>query len=104
MPFRDKLHGQQRKGPTRPDGDAALIQRLQRVVSQARSIQEIEDWLRAQAWVEDVRTEDYILKSNPPRRVLTIMSRQPRGSTQRYQLIVVELPDDTYRIWELRKT
>jgi hypothetical protein len=72
-------------------------------VASARSIEEIEQWLGAQSWVENVWAEGYILKTNPPRRVLTIIVRQPHGSPQRYQLILVELPDDSHRVWDFRK-
>lgn len=56
--------------PPPSNGDVALIQRLEHVVATDQSMQEIERWLSDQPWVEDVWTEDYVLKTNPPRRVL----------------------------------
>ncbi len=46
----------------------ALEKALPAAVAGARSLAEIESWLKSQPSVKSVRLADYLLKSNPPQR------------------------------------
>jgi len=55
--------------------------RLVAAVNQARSVQEIEAWLASQPFVSSVQVGEYLLKSNPPQRHITVALRVGDGET-----------------------
>jgi hypothetical protein len=82
-----------------PSNDAIgeLAQALPGVADNARSLDEIAAWLRAQPGVESVELADYLLKSNPPQRDFIVACRAKDGSTVRKVLNVYVLSDDKFQ-------
>jgi hypothetical protein len=82
-----------------PSDDAIgeLAKALPGVAGNARSLDEIATWLRAQPGVESVELSDYLLKSNPPQRDFIVACRVKGGSTVRKVLNVYVLGGDKFR-------
>lgn len=62
-------------------------------VDKARSVQEIEAWLASQPYVRSVKVGDYLLKSNPPQRHITVALRMDHGEIAVKVINVAELGD-----------
>jgi hypothetical protein len=63
------------------DDIAELERALPGVANGARSLDEIEAWIRAQPCVRSVELADYLLKSNPPQRDFIIECGTEGGAT-----------------------
>ena len=70
-------------------------------VNQARSVREIEAWLASQPYVSSVRVGDYLLKSNPPQRHITVALRVDDGEIVVKVINIAELGDDGVRFQKL---
>ena len=74
-----------------------LAKALPGVADNARSLDEIAAWLRAQPGVESVELADYLLKSNPPQRDFIVSCRARDGSTVRKALNVYVLGEEKFQ-------
>jgi hypothetical protein len=54
---------------------------LAAAIASARSLDEIEAWLKSQPCVKSVQLADYLLKSNPPQRDFIVEFKAADGST-----------------------
>ena len=70
-------------------------------VNQARSVREIESWLASQPYVTSVQVGDYLLKSNPPQRHITVALRVEDGGIVVKVINIAVLGDDRVRFQEL---
>jgi hypothetical protein len=59
----------------------ALEKNLSAAIASARSLDEIEAWLKSQHGVKSVQLADYLLKSNPPQRDFIVEFSTEDGST-----------------------
>ena len=75
---------------------------LAAVISEARSLGQIESWLRTQPSVGSVRLESYLAKSHPPQRDFTVEFRAQDGSTAVKVISVFDLGDGRFRFRALR--
>ena len=82
-----------------PSNDAIgeLAKALPGVANTARSLDEIEAWLRAQPGVTSVELGDYLLKSNPPQRDFLVECTTKDGSRVRKVLNVYVLSGDRFQ-------
>jgi hypothetical protein len=82
-----------------PPNDAIgeLAKAMPGVADNARSLDEIAAWLRAQPGVESVELGAYLLKSNPPQRDFLVECKRRDGSTVRKVLNVYVLSGDKFR-------
>jgi hypothetical protein len=60
------------KAALAPDNVGAFITALAGVIEGAKSLMEIETWLKEQPFVESVSVMNYLMKSNPPQREIRI--------------------------------
>ena len=81
---------------------AVLEKTLASVIDSARSLEEIEAWLRSQQYVESVQLADYLLKSNPPQRDLIVEFSTEDGSIIRKIVNIFDLGDQRFRFHKLR--
>jgi hypothetical protein len=75
---------------------------LASAIDSARSLGEIEAWLRSQQYVESVQLAGYLLKSNPPQRDLIVEFSTEDGSTIRKIVNIFDLGDQRFRFHKLR--
>ena len=62
-------------------GLAQFTDSLPRVVQEIGSLGELEKWLRSQRGVQSISTSDYLVKTEPPLRELTVSFKLDDGST-----------------------
>lgn len=77
-------------------------QTLAPTVDGARSIDEIDGWLRSQRSVVSVRLADYVLESNPVQRELFVEFRLQDGSTLTKIVNIFDLGQGKFQFHELR--
>jgi hypothetical protein len=77
-------------------------QTLAPTVDGARSIDEIDGWLRSQRSVVSVRLADYVLESNPVQRELFVEFRLQDGSTLTKIVNIFDLGQGKFQLHELR--
>jgi hypothetical protein len=75
---------------------------LAEVVGSARTIGEIEVWIRAQSIAKAVRLEDYYLKSNPPQREFVVQFKAKGGETVTKVVNVFDLGNERFQFHEVR--
>lgn len=75
---------------------------LANAVDSARSLEQIDSWLKSQQFVRSVHQTDYLLKSNPPQRDIIIELEMADGSTSRKVVNVFSLGDEQFRFHQLR--
>ena len=75
---------------------------LARAVDSARSLEQIEAWLKSHQFVRSVHRADYLLKSNPPQRDIIVELEMADGSTTRKVVNVFSLGDEQFRFRQLR--
>jgi hypothetical protein len=82
-----------------PSNDAIgeLERALPGVAGNARSLDEITAWIRAQPGVTSVELGDYLLKSNPPQRDFVIECARKDGSRVRKILNVYVLSGEKFQ-------
>jgi hypothetical protein len=80
----------------------ALKERLAISIRGARSLTEIEAWLKAQPCVQSVELTDYLLKSNPPQRDFIVSFKTADGSTIKKIVNVFALANQQFQFHKLR--
>ncbi len=71
-------------------------------IAKARSLDEIEAWLKSQHGVKWVQLADYLLKSNPPQRDFILELRNENASTVTKIVNVFDLGNEKFEFHELR--
>jgi hypothetical protein len=71
-------------------------------IDNARSLDEIETWLRSQQGVRSVQLADYLMKSNPPQREFLVEFSMQDGSTVRKIINIFALGNQQFEFHELR--
>lgn len=59
------------------EGEEAFDQQLTRVVSAARSVDDVRSWLEQRGDVVDVVVRDHLVKTNPPQVEIEVRLRRP---------------------------
>ena len=70
-------------------------------VNGARTVREIEAWLASRPYVSAVQVGDYLLKSAPPQRHITVALRLDDGEIAVKVVNVAELGDEKVRFEKL---
>jgi hypothetical protein len=84
-------------------GDFEALQKtLAAVIASARSLDEIEAWLKSQQCVKSVQLENYLLKSNPPQRDFTVEFTMENGSTVKKIINIFDLGNQQFQFRKLR--
>jgi len=84
------------------DDMVELERALPGVADGARSLDEIEAWIRAQPCVRSVELADYLLKSNPPQRDFIIECVTKGGGTVRKILNIYALSGQKFQFNSVR--
>jgi hypothetical protein len=80
----------------------AFQESLPVAIAKARSLEEIEAWLRAQQGVKSVQLADYLLKSYPPQRDFIVEFLLPDRSTVKKVVNIFDSGDQQYQFHKLR--
>jgi hypothetical protein len=72
------------------------------VISRAKSLHEIEMWLKSQQGIKSVEVEDYLLKSYPPQRDLIVEFNMKDGSIVTKIVNVYDLGNQNFRFHKIR--
>lgn len=80
----------------------AFEKKLTQIIGSARSLDEIEDWLRSQQGVKSVQLADYLMKSNPPQREFTIELSVQGGLTVKKIINIFDPGNGQFKLNELR--
>jgi hypothetical protein len=75
---------------------------LAAAVHRARSLDEIEAWLKSQQGVTSVQLASYLLKSNPPQRDFILVYRMEDGSTLRKVVNILDFGNEQFQFHQLR--
>jgi hypothetical protein len=84
------------------DAIGEIANALPDVAGNARSLDEIEAWIRAQPGVTSVALGEYLLKSNPPQRDFLVECARKDGSRVRKVLNVYVLGGDKFQFNGMR--
>jgi hypothetical protein len=76
--------------------------KLVQAIDSARSLDEIEAWLRSQKSVKSVQLADYLMKSNPPQREFFVEFRMQDGSKVKKIINIFDLGNQQFEFHELR--
>ena len=79
-----------------------LEKMLSTAIDSARSLDEIEAWLKSQQFVKSVQLADYLLKSNPPQRDFIAAFSLQDGLTLIKIVNIFDLGNGKFRFHELR--
>jgi len=79
----------------------ALERALPPAIASARSLDEIEAWLKSQPGVQSVRLADYLAKSNPPQRDFIVEFGTDNDSVQKI-VNIFDLGNRLFRFNKLR--
>ena len=71
-------------------------------IDKARSLDEVEAWLKSQPHVESVQLARYVLKSNPTQRDFIIEIRTNKGSPTRKIVNLFDLGNQQFQFHNLR--
>ena len=82
---------------------AALEEALAAAVARARSLDEIESWLKSQPFVESVRLADYLLKSYPPQRDFIVEFKTGQDSSTKRVVNITAVSDKQFKFNQLRE-
>jgi hypothetical protein len=80
----------------------AFEKTLATVIDSARSLDEIETWLKSQQGVKSVQLAGYLLKSNPPQRDFIMEFRMEDGSTLKKIVNIFDLGNQQFQFHKLR--
>jgi hypothetical protein len=80
----------------------ALEKTLATAIDSARSLDEIETWLKSQQCIKLVQLADYLLKSNPPQRDFIVEFSMQDGSTVTKIVNIFDLGNQQFRFHKLR--
>ena len=79
-----------------------LEKTLSTAIDSARSLDEIEVWLKSQQCIKSVQLADYLLKSNPPQRDFIVVFSLQDKSTLTKIVNIFDLGNGKFRFHELR--
>jgi hypothetical protein len=80
----------------------ALKKTLTTVIDSARSLDEIEAWLKSQQYVTSVQLAGYLLKSNPPQRDFIVELKMAEDSTVKKIINIFDLGNQQFQFNKLR--
>lgn len=80
----------------------ALQEALTAAVGSARSLDEIEAWLKSQQYVKSVQLSNYLLKSYPPQRDFIVEFVMEDGSTVKKIVSIYDLGNQQFEFHQLR--
>jgi hypothetical protein len=80
----------------------AFQETLAAAITSARSLDEIEAWLKSQQCVESVQVAGYLLKSNPPQRDFIVEFKTVNGSTVKKIVNIFDLGNRQFQFHKLR--
>ena len=80
----------------------ALEKSLPAAIAGARSLAEIESWLKSQPGVKSVQLADYLSKSNPPQRDFIVELKTTDGSTVKRVVNIFDLGNEQFEFRQLR--
>ncbi|MGB5987394.1 MAG: hypothetical protein WBG37_18960 [Desulfobacterales bacterium] len=80
-----------------------LAQTLGATLQHIDSLEGFEIWLRRQPSVVSVKTADYLIKTEPPRKEVAVTFQMHDGSTATHVIIVILNPDQTFGFAGMRK-
>jgi hypothetical protein len=80
----------------------AFQKTLSAVVASARSLDEIQVWLKSQQRVKSVQLAGYLLKSNPPQRDFIMEFEMADGSAVKKIVNIFDLGNQQFQFHELR--
>lgn len=75
---------------------------LATVINSARSLDEIEAWLRSQQCIKSLQLADYLLKSNPPQRDFIVEFAIGEDSTVTKIINIFDLGNQQFQFHKLR--
>ena len=73
-----------------------FIKRLDNIFCQMGSLEEIEKWFKSQPCVILVSTADYLIKTAPPRKEISVTFKMDNDSTVTKVIDVILYPDQTF--------
>lgn len=76
--------------------------KLASAIDSARSLDEIEAWLKSQQGVKSVQLADYLMKSNPPQREFLVEFNMQDGSKVKKIINIFDLGNQQFEFHELR--
>jgi hypothetical protein len=79
-----------------------LEKTLAAAIASARSLDEIEAWLKSQPWVKSVQLANYLAKSNPPQRDFIVELRTENDSTTKRVVNIFDLGNQQFKFHKLR--
>ena len=79
-----------------------LEETLATAIDSARSLDEIEAWLKSQQCVKSVQLADYVLKSNPPQRDFIVEFSMQDELTVTKIVNIFDLGNQQFRFHNLR--
>ena len=82
---------------------AKLIETLADIIQQTGSLEELEGWLRSQHYIKSIRTADYLIKTNPPRKELLVTFKMDNGSTVTKVIDITLYPNQTLGLAEVHE-
>ena len=80
----------------------ALEKSLPAAIAGARSLNEIESWLKSQPGVKAVQLADYLAKSYPPQRDFIVELKTTDGSTVKRIVNIFDLGNEQFEFRQLR--
>jgi hypothetical protein len=80
----------------------ALEKSLPAAIAGARSLNEIESWLKSQHGVKSVQLAHYLSKSDPPQRDFIVELKTTDGSTVKRIVNVFDLGNEQFEFRQLR--
>lgn len=80
----------------------ALEKTLANVIDSARSLDQIETWLKSQICVKSVQLTDYLLKSNPPQRDFIVEFKMQDSLTVTKVVNIFDLGNQQFQFHKLR--
>lgn len=80
----------------------ALEKALSAAIANARSLDEIEAWLKSQPGVRSVQLANYLSKSNPPQRDFIVQFGTDNDSTVQKIVNIFDLGNQQFKFHKLR--
>jgi hypothetical protein len=80
----------------------AFEKTLATVINSARSLAEIEAWLKSQQCVKSVHLGNYLIKSNPPQRDFIVELSMENGLTVKKIVNLFDLDNQRFQFHKLR--
>jgi len=80
----------------------SLEKTLAAAIASARSLDEIEAWLKSQPWVKSVQLANYLSKSNPPQRDFIVEFKTENDSTTKRVVNIFDRGNQQFQFHKLR--